>query len=186
MDIQGIREALHREPFEPFSIQLTDGRSLPVSHPDFVALGPRRIVVVTENDSWSVIEPLLIVSLDSNAAIPRVPKSRRPDLRLRSGLPQLSGPAHNAGEMGSDRSYFDGSSLNISTSSSWPFRRRDAVFNSASRLSKRRALQCSWVQEPSVERNKPEDFSRISLCTVTASLHSREGASKAKPGINHF
>jgi hypothetical protein len=66
MDIQGIREALNREPFEPFSIRLADDRSLQVSHPDFVALGPRRIVVVAEDDSWSVIEPLLIVSLDSN------------------------------------------------------------------------------------------------------------------------
>ena len=70
MDIQGIREALHREPFEPFSIRLADGRSLPVSHPDFVALGPRRIFVVAEDDSWSVIEPLLIVSLDSNGSNP--------------------------------------------------------------------------------------------------------------------
>jgi len=65
-DIQGIREALHREPFEPLSIRLADGGSLPVPHPDFVALGPRRIVVVAEDDSWSVIEPLLIVSLDQN------------------------------------------------------------------------------------------------------------------------
>ena len=70
MDIQGIREALHRQPFEPFSIRLADGRSLPVAHPDFVAIGPRRIVVVTEDDSWSVIEPLLIVSLDSNGSQP--------------------------------------------------------------------------------------------------------------------
>ena len=70
MDIQGLREALHREPFEPFSIRLADGRSLPVPHPDFVAIGPRRIVVVTEDDSWSVVEPLLIVSLDSNGGHP--------------------------------------------------------------------------------------------------------------------
>ena len=66
MDIQGIREALRREPFEPFSIRLADGRSLPVPRPDFVALGPRRIVVVAEDNSWSVIEPLLVDSLDSN------------------------------------------------------------------------------------------------------------------------
>ena len=61
MDIQGVRTALHRE---PFSIRLADGRSLPVPHPDFVAVGPRRIVVIAEDDSWSVVEPLLIVSLD--------------------------------------------------------------------------------------------------------------------------
>ena len=68
MDIQGIREALHRQPFEPFSVRLANGRSLPVPHPDFVAIGPRRIVVVAADDSWSVVEPLLIVSLDSDGS----------------------------------------------------------------------------------------------------------------------
>ena len=65
MDIAGVREVLHRQPFEPFEIRLADGRSLPVSHPDFVALGTRRIVVVGKDDSTSMIEPLLIVSLDT-------------------------------------------------------------------------------------------------------------------------
>ena len=68
MDIQGIREALHRQPFEPFTIRLADGRSLRIPHPDFVAVGPRRIVVVGEDDSWSIIEPLLIVSLEGEAS----------------------------------------------------------------------------------------------------------------------
>jgi hypothetical protein len=67
MDIQGIREALHREPFQPFTIRLADGRGLPVPHSDYVALGQRRIIIVDQNDHWSVIEPLLIVSLDYNA-----------------------------------------------------------------------------------------------------------------------
>ena len=64
MDIAGIREALHKQPFKPFTIRLADGRSLEVPHPDFVALSKRRIVVVAEDDSWSVVEPLLVVSLD--------------------------------------------------------------------------------------------------------------------------
>ncbi len=64
MDLQGIREALRRQPFEPFSICLADGRSLPVPHPEMVAIGKRRIIVVKPDDAWSVIEPLLIVSLD--------------------------------------------------------------------------------------------------------------------------
>ncbi len=66
MDLQGIREALHRQPFKPFDIRLADGRSVPVRHPDFVAVGKRRIIVVEPDDSWSVVEPLLIVSLDYN------------------------------------------------------------------------------------------------------------------------
>jgi len=66
MDIDGVREALHKQPFEPFTIRLADGRSLPVPHPDFVAVAPRRIVVVAEDSSWTVLEPRLIVSLDNN------------------------------------------------------------------------------------------------------------------------
>jgi hypothetical protein len=66
MDLQGIRKALRRQPFEPFSICLADGRSLAVPHPEMVALGKRRIIVVEPDDSWSVIEPLPIVSLDYN------------------------------------------------------------------------------------------------------------------------
>jgi len=68
MDIEGIRQALHKQPFDPFSIRLADGRALPVPHPDFVAVSPRRIIVVAEDGSWSVVEPILIVSLDHNGA----------------------------------------------------------------------------------------------------------------------
>jgi len=64
MDLAGVREALHRQPFEPFAIRLADGRSLPVPHPDFVALSSRRVIVVAKDNSWAVVEPLVIVSLD--------------------------------------------------------------------------------------------------------------------------
>ena len=64
MDLNGLREALRKQPFDPFTIRLADGRSLPVSHPEFVAVGTRRVIVVNEDDSWTTIEPLLIVSLD--------------------------------------------------------------------------------------------------------------------------
>lgn len=71
MDIAGVREALNRNPFEPFIIRLADGRALPVPHRDFVALTPRRVIVGAEDDSWSVVEPLLIVSLDSMPSKPK-------------------------------------------------------------------------------------------------------------------
>jgi hypothetical protein len=66
VDVAGVREALRREPFEPFLIRLADGRSVEVKHPEFVALTSRRIIVIADDEagSWSVIEPLLIVSLD--------------------------------------------------------------------------------------------------------------------------
>jgi hypothetical protein len=64
MDIAGVREALRREPFQPFDICLADGRRVPVRHPDFVAVGKRRIIVIQPDDSSMFIESLLIASLD--------------------------------------------------------------------------------------------------------------------------
>ena len=64
MDVRGIREAIRREPFEPFVMRLADGRSLRIPHPEFVAVHPRRVIVIAEDASWSVVEPLMVVSLD--------------------------------------------------------------------------------------------------------------------------
>ena len=64
MDLNSVREALHREPFVPFDLRLADGRTISVGHPEFVAVHPRIIIVVAEDSSWKVVEPLLIVSID--------------------------------------------------------------------------------------------------------------------------
>ncbi len=77
MDLEGVREALLKRPFEPFNIRLADGRSLIVRHPEMVAVGRRRIIVVEPDDSWLVIEPLLIVSLDYNGERPRRTNRRK-------------------------------------------------------------------------------------------------------------
>jgi hypothetical protein len=77
MDLEGVREALHREPFKPFEICLADGRRLPIPHPDFVAVGKRRIIVIQPDDSSLMIEPLLIVSLDCNGKHPAKKNHRK-------------------------------------------------------------------------------------------------------------
>lgn len=64
MHVDGLREAIRRNPFEPFTIQLADGRSIPVKHPEFVAVGRRRAIVIQDDDSCLWLEPVLIVSLD--------------------------------------------------------------------------------------------------------------------------
>ena len=68
MDPAGIRAALGHQPFEAFAMRLADGRSLDVRHPEMVAVGRQRIIVVQPDDSWSVIEPLMVVSLDYNGS----------------------------------------------------------------------------------------------------------------------
>ena len=64
MDLPGIREAIKRQPFEPFRVCLADGRKLAIRHPETVAVGKWRLIVVQPNDSWTVVEPLMVVSLD--------------------------------------------------------------------------------------------------------------------------
>jgi hypothetical protein len=64
--LQEIRDAINKRPFKAFTISLADGRSFFVPHPELVAVGKRRIIVVKPDDSWSEVEPLLIVSLDYN------------------------------------------------------------------------------------------------------------------------
>jgi hypothetical protein len=78
MDLAGIREALHKQPFSPFALRLADGRTLPVGHPDFVALHPRRIIVVNGDASWSVVEPLLIVSIELRRTAQKRQQRRQP------------------------------------------------------------------------------------------------------------
>jgi hypothetical protein len=64
MDLNGLREAVLRRPFKPFVIRLADGRSVQVNHPEFVAVGTRRAMVIQEDESCLWLEPLLIVSLE--------------------------------------------------------------------------------------------------------------------------
>jgi hypothetical protein len=66
MQINAIREALHMQPFRPFTLRLADGRDLPVPHPDFVAILGRTAVIASPqlDDSYSIVEPLLIVSIE--------------------------------------------------------------------------------------------------------------------------
>ena len=70
----GISNADQRRPSilrrHPVRLLKTNGETIVTygvtgtPHPQAVAVGKRRIIVVNPDDSWTVIEPLLIVSLD--------------------------------------------------------------------------------------------------------------------------
>jgi hypothetical protein len=66
MDANALRPALRASPFRPFILRLVDGREIPVRHPEFVAVSPngRQAFSFNEDDSWTIMEPLLISSLD--------------------------------------------------------------------------------------------------------------------------
>ncbi|MGA2031292.1 MAG: hypothetical protein ABSG68_03465 [Thermoguttaceae bacterium] len=68
MHLNVLRDALHQQPFEPFTLHLADGRKEVVKHPEFVAIGPRVVVVVRQDNSVLKVEPLLIVSLEQRGS----------------------------------------------------------------------------------------------------------------------
>lgn len=65
MTIVKIKAAYEARPFRPFKIHLADGRVMPVNHPEWMAMTPggRNIIVVLEDDTFHVIDLLLVVSL---------------------------------------------------------------------------------------------------------------------------
>jgi hypothetical protein len=70
MTVEQFRAALHQQPFRPFTIRMADGRAFDVSHPDFIAQSPsgRTVIVVQPDDSYSVLDLLLMSELEVPAA----------------------------------------------------------------------------------------------------------------------
>ena len=66
MTMESLNRAYRDTPFRPFVLRLADGRSVPVPHPEFLSFNPkgRTAVVMDERDGFSVIDLLLVVSLD--------------------------------------------------------------------------------------------------------------------------
>ncbi len=64
MDIETIRETVRRQPFEPFTLRMNDGREFFVGHPEHILLTRRCVVVVDHNTDVPIsVEPLLIATM---------------------------------------------------------------------------------------------------------------------------
>jgi hypothetical protein len=66
MTIEQVKQLYNAAPFKPFVIYLADGRRIPVKHREFMAASPsgRTIVVYEEDDSFNIIDLLLVTSLE--------------------------------------------------------------------------------------------------------------------------
>ena len=65
MTIEQLQVAHRAEPFQPFTLYLADGRQIAVPHREFLSQSPsgRTAIVHHEDDSWSVVDLLLITEL---------------------------------------------------------------------------------------------------------------------------
>ena len=79
MQIDDIRETLHAQPFQPFSLLLADDSERYVPHPDFVAVARRRVAVFdSESDALSVLDPMLILAIEYPGQRPTLGVKQKP------------------------------------------------------------------------------------------------------------
>jgi hypothetical protein len=66
MTIEQVKQLYNSAPLKPFIIHLADGRRIPVKHREFMATSPsgRTIVVYEQDDSFNIIDLLLVTSLE--------------------------------------------------------------------------------------------------------------------------
>jgi hypothetical protein len=66
MDATAIKKLLNQPNPQPFILHLADGRSLEVSHPEFISISKsgRRVIVETQDDSFEIIDTIMIVSIE--------------------------------------------------------------------------------------------------------------------------
>ena len=65
MTIEQIRKMHQARPFQPFDVFLADGRSLPVDHPECLAVTPagRTIGIGLADNTIEIVDLLLVTSL---------------------------------------------------------------------------------------------------------------------------
>jgi hypothetical protein len=68
MTISEFRTLLSSKPFRAFTVHLADGRSIPVNHREFALPSPsgRTVIVYQRDDSFDIIDLLLVTSLTVN------------------------------------------------------------------------------------------------------------------------
>jgi hypothetical protein len=65
MTVERLQQVLNTTPFQPFTIHLADGKSIPVVSREFVASSPsgRTIVVFDPEDRMNIVDLLLVTNL---------------------------------------------------------------------------------------------------------------------------
>ena len=63
MNVEHIKQRITNG-FKPFTVCLSDGRKIPVPHPESLAVGHRVVVIIGEDDRVNTVDPVQIVSFE--------------------------------------------------------------------------------------------------------------------------
>jgi hypothetical protein len=79
MNVEQIKAASQVEPFKPFVLHLADGREIAVPHREFLYLFPsgRAILVAQSDESFNIVDSLLVTDLEFKAGSSGNGKGRR-------------------------------------------------------------------------------------------------------------
>ena len=79
MTIEKVRELYHAEPFQPFVIHLADGRRIPVVSREYIsmAVSGRTIYVTQPDDTFNIIDLLLVTDLELKKGHNGAPRRRK-------------------------------------------------------------------------------------------------------------
>ena len=70
MTIDQLRTFYDAQPFQPFTMHLADGREILVRSREFMASAPsgRTVIVYQPDDSWNVVDLLLVTDIEARPA----------------------------------------------------------------------------------------------------------------------
>lgn len=65
MRSEALRDAIHAQPFRPFTLHLANGTTVAIKHPEYILSPPgaRTAIVMGEDDSYRVLDIGLVVEL---------------------------------------------------------------------------------------------------------------------------
>ena len=74
MKLSDLRKMRNRAPFRPFMLHLTNGETLPVRHPEYLAIPPEsdtELFVVWVGPQWNLIEAGQVARVSLSTARPK-------------------------------------------------------------------------------------------------------------------
>ena len=79
MTVDDLRSLLRAQPFSPFTIHLSDGRSFEIHHPDYLIVPPERSVIVfvfQKGGQWDLVYLRQITSVSGEGVPPSMSRTR--------------------------------------------------------------------------------------------------------------
>jgi hypothetical protein len=69
MTKDAVQEMQYAEPFKPFSLRLADGKTIPVPHPEFLAIAPTgsTVIVFGDGEKFSILDISLVTAIEFNS-----------------------------------------------------------------------------------------------------------------------